>query len=151
MVHRSVRLDPPILCRSAVGIAVIFAKENTPLGQSDYRPSFSIRKNCLVINKSPWSFGRYVLISVPSHLFLLMCLPQKGALMVAMAVSLLWPLHIAPVLVPVFSCTYGMAFCFVYAPIGPLEKDSPSHSSSASSFSPRREARFRPLARLRLA
>jgi hypothetical protein len=29
-----------------------------------------------------------------------MCLPQKGALMVATAVSLLWPLHIAPVLVP---------------------------------------------------
>jgi hypothetical protein len=29
-----------------------------------------------------------------------MCLPQKGALMVAMAVSLLWPLHIAPALVP---------------------------------------------------
>ena len=44
-----------------VGIAVVFAKQNTPLGQSDYRPSFSIRKNCLVIKKSPWSFGRYVL------------------------------------------------------------------------------------------
>jgi peptidoglycan/LPS O-acetylase OafA/YrhL len=104
MMRRSIRLDPPYWVAIVVAIAAGFAKERT---LSSFSPSQIIahlfymqellgyREISIVFWTLCLEIQFYVTYS------LLMCSPRQDvALMVAIAISILWPLHILPVLSP---------------------------------------------------
>jgi peptidoglycan/LPS O-acetylase OafA/YrhL len=104
MIRRSIRLDPPYWVAIAIALAVVFAKEGT-LGSFSLsqivahlfymQELLGYREISIVFWTLTFEFQFYLTYS------LLMCSPRQDiALRAAIAVSLLWPLHILPVLAP---------------------------------------------------
>ena len=146
MLRRSVRLDPPYWVAIIIGIAIIFAKEHTlrslSVGQFVahlfyMQELFGYPEISIVFWTSRFEFQFYFVYA------LLMCFPrQNGALMVAMAVSLLWPLHIAPVLAPGLFLHLWHGFLLGVCAYWTLRKGFPFLSSSPLRYVHHLEDRF---------
>jgi peptidoglycan/LPS O-acetylase OafA/YrhL len=104
MMRRSIRIDPPYWVAIIVGIAVVFAKDRT-------LSSFSLNQIIAHLFYMQELLGYREISNVFWTLCfefqfyltyaLLMCSPRQNiALAAAIALSLLWPLHLAPVLLP---------------------------------------------------
>jgi peptidoglycan/LPS O-acetylase OafA/YrhL len=104
MMRRSIRLDPPYWVAIAIAMAVAFTKERNLSSFSltqviahlfYMQELLGYREISIVFWTLTFEFQFYLAYSF------LMCSPRQDiALWVAMAVSLLWPLHILPVLAP---------------------------------------------------
>ena len=104
MIRRSIRLDPPYWVTIIIGIGVVFAKDRT---LSSFSAS-QIISHLLYMQELLGYREISVVFWTPCFEFqfylsyaLLMCSPRQDfALAAAIAISLLWPLHLAPVLLP---------------------------------------------------
>lgn len=104
MLRRSIRLDPPYWVAIVIAIAIVFVKQRTLNSFSSgqiiahlfyMQELLRYREVSIVFWTLCFEFQFYLTYS------LLMCSPrQKVALNVAIVISLLWPLHILPVLAP---------------------------------------------------
>lgn len=104
MIRRSIRLDPPYWVAILIAIAIVFVKERTLSGFSTgqiiahlfyMQELIGYKQISVVFWTLCFEFQFYLSYS------LLMCSRRQDvALIAAMAISLLWPLRILPVLAP---------------------------------------------------